>query len=269
MADPGGDVVLRPMRPEEAREPTLDADWWSVVAHLQSTDPEGCWVAEVDGETVGLVASFRRELTWGVAGWSVTPGHEQVTGALLDRAASYGRGCLRALARIPQDSATLAHWRSAGFELHPLMVLRGQVDRGALPDHTRVRTGDVRDLDLLDSVDRRARGSAHGPDHRFLAGTHRLLVLDRPSGQGYAWVRPDGSPSVVAATHHNAARRVLWEVLASAPVGATLEISGVSSGNQWALEVATKAGLHIRHGDFLALRGMKPPTPYVPHPTLL
>lgn len=282
MADRAGDVVLRPMRHEDTLEAATGGsllvpvrpsgqvpDWLSVLAHLRSTDPGGCWVAEIEGERVGLVASFRRELTWGVAGWSVAPGHEQVTGVLLDRAASYGRGCLRAMARIPQDPATLAHWRSAGFELHPLMVLRGQVDHSVLPDHTRVRAGDLGDLDLMDSVDRRARGSAHGPDHRLLATTHRLLVLDRPSGQGYAWVRPDGSPGVVAATSRAAARSLLWEVLAGAPLGATVELGGVSAANQWALEVGTEAGLQIGQGDYLAVRGMKPPTPYVAHPTLL
>lgn len=267
MSDPGGAMVLRPMRADDARGPITD--WCSVVAHLQATDPEGCWVAEVDGSPVGLVAGFRRELTWGLAGWSVVPGHEQVTGPLLDRAASYGRGCLRAMARIAADPAVLARWRTAGFDLHPLMVLRGQVDRTALPDHTRVRPGDLGDVDLLDSVDRRARGSAHGPDHHLLGATHRLLVLDRPSGQGYAWVRADGSPAVLAGTHRNAARSLLWEVLGSAPAGADVRLDGVSAANQWALEVATEAGLQIGHGDFLAVRGMRPPAPYVPHPTLL
>ena len=48
-----------------------------------------------------------------------------------------------------------------------------------------------------------------------------------------------------------------------------VEIGHVSPANHWAVDVAMAARLEVWSRGFLALRQMKEPVPYLPHPTLL
>ena len=42
----------------EPRSPERGEQWVERTLHYVSTDPGGCWVAEVDGEMVGFATSF-------------------------------------------------------------------------------------------------------------------------------------------------------------------------------------------------------------------
>jgi GNAT superfamily N-acetyltransferase len=245
--------------------------WCRRTEHLLRTDPEGCWVAEVDGELVGFATSLVRELMWILASYAVTP-ELQGRGlgrGLLEAALHHGRGCLRGMLNASPDPQALRRYALAGFTLHPQLLLTGRVARSVLPEVRHVRDGTPGDRDLLDSLDRRTRGAAHGPDHEVMQQELRLVVTDRPAGSGYAYVDASGAPVVLAASTRRAAASLMWEALAGSDPDTGVEVGHVSPANTWAVDVAMAARLDVWSRGFLALRGMKEPTPYLPHPTLL
>lgn len=260
-------------RPVPAPREADRADCWQQrSAHLLSTDPNGCWVAEVDGEVVGFAISFQRELMWLLASYAVTPEAQGlgIGRQLLDAALHSGRGCLRGMFNCSADPAAVRRYRRAGFDLHPYFQATGVVDHGAVPDAIEtIRPGSVADAALLDSIDRRTRGAGHGPDHAILAAEYTLLVVDRPTAQGYAYVDSSGSPAVVAAIERGTAATLLWGCLAAARPDAHVTVAHISAANQWALDVALDAGLTVEQQGYLAVRHLPPPAPYLPHGSLM
>lgn len=269
------DLDLRTHRcdqPEPARRSSQHGVWWRErTAHLLRTDPAGCWVADRDGQVVGLATSLVRERLWVLSSYAVGPGlqGQGIGRQLLAAALHHGRGCLRGMLNASADPRATRAYRRAGFELHPQLMLTGSVPRDALPVVRHVRDGDLGDLDLLDSLDRRVRGAAHGPDHELLTRQLRLVVTDRPAASGYAYVGPTGAPILLAATHRKAARALLWEALAGSDPDVPVRVAHVSAANQWALDVAVTARLAMVPQGFLGLRRMGDPAPYLPHPTFL
>jgi GNAT superfamily N-acetyltransferase len=253
------------------RNPEQQELWRARAAHLLGTDPTGCWVAERDGDMLGFATSFRRDLTWFLATYAVRP---DLQGAglgksLLDAALSHARGCLRGMLSASKDPKAFRRYRQAGFTMHPQMFLVGRVDRGAIPVVEHVREGNEGDFDLLDSLDRQRRDAAHGPDHAVLLAQNRLVVVDRPSGSGYAYVAADGKPAVLCASDRGTATMLMWEAIASAPAGHDLTVPHVTAANEWAVDVGLAARLSVHTAGYLAVRGMKPPSPYVHHGALL
>lgn len=296
-ADPS--ALIRPMRPDDvaaaerlsddsyhavdlehampagvlpARRSADRASWWRQrTSHLLAGDPGGCWVAEQGGELIGVAISFRRELMWLLASFAV---RRDLQGAglgkaLLDAALGYGAGCLRGMFAASPDPKAVRRYRLAGFTLHPQMLLHGTVHRDRLPVAPHVREGTARDFDLMDSVDRHARGSAHGPDHPVLAERCRLVVIDRPSASGYAYLNESGSPVLLAATDRRTASSLLWEALGSAPRDAPITVGHITAANEWAIDVGIAARLAVHQRGYLCLRQMKPPMPYLHHGSLL
>jgi GNAT superfamily N-acetyltransferase len=253
----------------EPRSPERGAQWVERTLHYLRTDPGGCWVAEVDDEMVGFATSFTRELMWILASYAVRPGLQGrgVGKALLDAALHHGRGCLRGMLSASADPRAVRRYRAAGFSLHPQMHLTGTVDRSAIPVVDKVRDGSVGDFELMDSIDRRIRGAAHGPDHHWLASTFRLVVSDTSTGSGYAYHATDGMPTLLAATNRRTAARLLWECLAASS-GQVL-VPHVTAANEWAIDVGLAARLELVQNGYLALRNMRPPTPYLHHGSLL
>ena len=294
-----GEVTIRPMRPEDVAEAERLSDesyhdldtrtpvgswlepahrtaehsrsWSRRTAHLLDTDPGGSWVAERDGAMVGFATSFTRELMWILASFAVRPGLQGagIGRALMEPALHHGRGCLRGMLNASEDPKATRRYRAAGFTLHPQMFLRGTVDRSVLPVVEHVREGSAGDIDLMDSIDRRTRGAAHGSDHLVLIEGFRLLVTDRPAGSGYAYVRPDGSPVLLAATDRRTATTLSWEAFASSSPDQPVTLAHVTAANEWAVDVGMAARLDLHQRGYLAVRHMKPPAPYLPHGTLL
>ncbi|MDK1475521.1 GNAT family N-acetyltransferase [Streptomyces sp. 549] len=242
--------------------------------HLARTDPGGCWLAEdpTDGSPIGAAQAVRREGTWGLPLLAVVPRARRggVGSALLARALAYGNGCLRGVAAGSRHPAAARLYRRAGLDVHPAMRLTGIMDpaRLAAPDGPVIEGGSAH-RDLLDSVDRRLRGGAHGADHGVLLRENRLLVCDDLAGSGYCYLTPDGRVELLAATSRRLATRLLTAALLCLPAGARAEVPCLTAEQQWALDVGFAAGLELGPGGYLCLRGMRPPTPYIPSATYL
>jgi GNAT superfamily N-acetyltransferase len=293
------EVVIRPMRPEDvptsevlsaeanagaerytaptgtppagARSPVRASQWVIRTNHLLSHDPRGCWVAERDGDQVGFVVSFRRDLLWLLASFYVRPGLQGsgIGRPLLEAALSYSRGCLRGMFASSADPKAYRRYRMAGFSLHPEMTLRGEVDRSQIPVVEHVRDGTPSDFDLMDSIDRRLRDAAHGVDHPLLASMNRLLVTDHTTGSGYVYLDAELRPCLLGATNARTAQRLLWEAVAAHPPGSSVTVGNVTQANEWAIDVGLAARLSVSLSGYLALRAMRPPTPYLHHDALL
>jgi hypothetical protein len=208
---------------------------------------------------------------WVLASYGVRPGLQGrgIGRLLLEAALHHGRGCLRGMLSASRDPLAVRRYHLAGFTMHPQMYLTGQVDRSLLPVVERTRDGSAGDVDLMNSVDRATRGAAHLGDHEVLVRQYRLVVSDSPTGSGYVYVDPFGSPQLLAATNRRTATRLLWEALASSDPLVNVDISHVTPANAWAVDVGMTARMELHTSGYLALRGMKPPAPYLHHGSLL
>lgn len=248
------------------RESGRSAAWQERAGHLVRHDPGGCYVAEDDSGLLGAAMSMRRDTTWLLSTLVVRPDVQGrgVGRQLLDAALTHGQGCLRGLIASSEDPGATRRYRMAGFSLHPTMLLRGRVPRDVLPVVERVREGSAGDLGLLDSVDRRTRDAAHGVDHELMLRQYRLVVADRASGEGYAYLEPGGGPYLLAATNRRTATDLLWESLAASDPTDEVEIRRVTPANEWAVDVGMAARMRLSTSGYLALRHLKPPAPYLP-----
>ncbi|MCW2815360.1 MAG: Acetyltransferase family protein [Nocardioides sp.] len=265
-------VYRRDQADPEPRAEAHRAGWIERTRHFLVTDAAGCWIAEdTDGSMVGFATSIRREGTWILATYAVRPGQQGrgVGKQVLDLALTHSRGCLQGMLSASDDPRAVRRYLLAGFRMHPQMRLAGTVDRSAIPAGTgsRIREGTAADTDLMDSLDRRARGAGHGPDHPLMQRQLRPIVTDSPTGSGYAYLDPGGSVVLLAAENRRTAERLLWAAIADGP--AEQSIGHVTAANDWAITVGTAARLELRTSGFLALRGLKPPTTYLHHGALL
>ncbi|WP_344469437.1 GNAT family N-acetyltransferase [Kitasatospora kazusensis] len=256
-----------------AGAPAARAQRLAGTRHLVRTDPGGCWIAEQGGTAVGAALSMRREGVWILALFAVLPSArgEDAGRLLLERAAEHGRGCLRGLLCASPSPAAARRYRQAGFTLHPAMRLTGTVDRSGLldPGDIPVHPGSAVHTHLLDSVDRRTRGSAHGPDHAFmLAHYDELLIADSLAGSGYCY-RDGGAVRLLAATSKRIATRLLREALARVPDGEEALVEFLTAEQEWAVDVGLEVGLSLDTRGYLAVRGMRPPAPYLPNGAFL
>ena len=244
--------------------------------HLARTDPGGCWLAvDEAGMPVGAALSTRREGTWGLAMLAVLP-RAQGRGLgreLLAATLAYGRACLRGIIVGSEDPRAAATYRRAGFTLHPAIRMRGVVDKVAKerlpPLDGAVFEGGARQRDMMDSVDRRTRGGAHGPDHDLLLRQRRLFVADDLAGSGYCYVGDDGKVELLAATSRRLAKRLLTAALLSLPEGTEARVPSLTAEQEWAVDVGLAAGLELSTRGYVCLRGMRPPAPYIPSSTFL
>ena len=236
------------------------------VRHFLTHDPGGAWVAEVDGAVVGAALALRRDSMWGLSLLVVDPGIQSrgLGRRLLDASLTYADGVQSAVILSSQDARAIRAYAAAGFDLHPQVHATGKVDRALLPaPSVRVRAGSVADASLADDVDRAVRGAVRGPDHRALGEHNRMFVVDDGDGRGYAYLRPEGRVTAVAATDDETATALLWQCLAQAG-DVEVTVDHVNAGQQWAVRVAVAARLKLAPAGCVFWRGRTPPPSYLP-----
>jgi GNAT superfamily N-acetyltransferase len=261
--------IPRPYETEPKKRPPERAEGWNRrTLRFLDTDPEGCVVAVDEHGLAGFATSIRREdAVWGLVTFAVRPGlqGQGVGKRILSEAIQHGAGCPRWMLSASDDPKAVRRYRLAGFDLHPQMALWGQVDRSALPNVGGLREGSLDDVELLDRIDRVARGAGHGPDHEVLASMGTLVV--DTAGRGYAYAHTSG-PALLAALDEETAVRLLWECLARTADEHAV-VGHVTAANQWALDVGLAGRLTLGADGYLGIRGTAPPTTYLHNGALL
>ena len=115
-----------------------------------------------------------------------------------------------------------------------------------------VRPGGLEDGPLAEVVDRAVRGASHGPD--LAAALEQGATMLVAPGRGYALLR-DGTLRLLAALDDAAARDLLRAYLATVPAGQKAMVDWIGSAQQWALPVVLEAGLRLRTGGAVFVRG--------------
>jgi GNAT superfamily N-acetyltransferase len=243
----------------------------AIIRHLLELDASGAWVAEIDGAVAGVALAGRRERLWYLAQLHLLPGYQGlgIGRGLLAAALTYADGTAGQLLHSSLDPQAMRCYQRAGFALDTALEATGRLRRSAVPAVPHVRPGGVDDLDLAAHLDRHLRGGAHGPDLELLLRLDaRMFVVDRPDARGYALAQD--RRRIVAATDEATARALLWTVLAEGDTDADAEVQVLRADQQWAIDVAVRAGLSLAPTGPLCRRGaVGPLTPYLPHPALL
>jgi GNAT superfamily N-acetyltransferase len=228
------------------------------MLHLLATDPEGAWVAEVDGVVAGIALALVREGMWFLSSLMVDPSYQgrRVGRDLLEAALASATD--RSWIMSTDDTRAVHRYQRAGFDLHPGYTAVGTPVRDRLPVVKGLRDYDD-DRETLDTVSRALRGAAMGPEvDYFLRLGNRIVVAP---GKGFVILRPVGA-TWLAATDEQTARDLLWVALAEAPVPVLLD--WLTADQQWAIDVCINAGLHLQPGPSMALRGQPRMSPYIP-----
>jgi GNAT superfamily N-acetyltransferase len=236
------------------------------IAHLLATDAGGVFVAEDDGEIVGVALALRRDDVWGLSLLTVAPTRQSsgIGRQLLDEALAYGDGCRGWIILSSDDQRALRRYARAGFTLLPTVRAKGPVQSRPQPKGT-VREGTLDDAPVCAIASRHVRRAAHTADlPNFLGAGATLLVCEDERGAGFAAAR-DGSPLLLAATHEDVATDLLRASLALAQDKAVVEVEAITHAQPWAVEVALDAGLALSISGAVFVKGdVGPMAPYLP-----
>lgn len=239
------------------------------LRHAMTNDPASSFVADRDGEVVGLALAIRREGMWMLSLLAVAEGlqGEGIGSRLLAAARQTETDATMGLICSSRDPRALRRYHAAGFTLHPTFLAEGVLDRSLLPAGLNVRDGDAdRDAELIDDVVRRLRGAGGASiDASWIAGWGAsLLVAEDGPRRGFAVVR-DGSVAQLAADDEALAARLLWAALAAAKPGEKSEVGWLGARQQWAIDTGMAARLSFGMYGAVALRGAVGPfAPYLP-----
>ena len=234
------------------------------VAHLQQTDPGGCFVAVDDGAVVGVSLALIREGIWGYSLFAVA---EHLHGRGLGRelfAASweYGRGARGHLILSTEHPAAMRLYATSGLALLPCVAAAGIADLTRAPDLSPVREAGAEAFGAVDALGRELRGAGHGPDLPVLleTGSRLLVVGDR----AFAFYR-DTRLMLLGGRDESAAALALWGFFARAGRGATVTVDFLTAGQDWAVQTCVAAGLVLSpDGPMFAGGELGPLRPYLP-----
>lgn len=226
-------------------------------AHIQSTDPERCWAAELDGRLVGYTRAIVRDGTWFFASLFIDP-------------AAQGRGIGRHLFELAVEGAprrrltitdsiqpiSNALYGTKGLlPVAPLVRLTGRAVDVGTPALERSEAT----IEDLAKVDRAAYGFERGLDHPYWAsrGTRHAWSRDgRLVAWSYRW--SNGTIGPLAAVDPQSAAETLLAELALDPV-TRIELPATARP---LLAAGLEAGLRIDPpmGLLLASDGVQAPT---------
>jgi GNAT superfamily N-acetyltransferase len=261
-----------PMSPasREARSARLRRLRIRIEAGLES-DPRGAWIVREQGRVTGLALALRSDGVWVLSLLAVTPDAQSggIGRELLARALAYGESCRGAMISSSDDPRAIRLYARAGFALRPAIAADGILDRSALPRSLPVREGMLDDVERTAPIDAAVRGGIR-PHHiaQLIGGGGRLYLADRD--RGYAVGDGSGRVITIAATDDEAARALLWRLLADAPPDAPAIVERITGGQDWAVDVALRAGLVVRADGPVFTRGrLGSLRPFLPSGTYL
>ncbi len=237
------------------------------VAHLQRTDPGGCWVTESEGRIVGTAIGLIREGVWGFSLFALLPEFQGlgIGARLYAPALEYGAGARGGIILSSSHPAAIRGYaRSPGYRLVPTVSLSGAWDPRRVPGALRCRPGDLStDARTIEAASRHVRGASHLrdlPTHLGRPGSTLLVIED----EGFACAL-NGSITLLAAHTEAAAEDLLWGAITSGPRGGTVSYDFVSAENQWAIRAGLEAGLSVTAcGPVFARGDVGPMAPYLP-----
>ena len=235
-------------------DPGAAERWRSRIAHPWQTDPDGAFVAELDGRVVGAAEAIVRERLWCLSMLAVRP-EIQSAGAgrmLLKHAVAYGSPGDPGLIVSSNDPRALRLYAASGFSLHPTFAAHGSVDRRGLPrSGADVRADDVGDLESFEELTRAVRGAPYTRELPFVLGRgDRLLRL---SDRGFAVLAEEGRVWGLVASDEDAARALLCSALSLVEGQAT--VRWITGAQPWAIDVLVRAGLTLVPNGALCVRG--------------
>lgn len=252
-----------PSTPQEAADAERRRE--ARTRHLRETDPDGAWVAELDGEVVAIALAIVREGLWGLSLFGVKPGlqGQGIGGPVLKGALQTLPGCRGGIILSSSDPRAMRRYFRAGFSVRPCLAAAGALNRSRIPAGLKSRPGDAAaDRALIDGASRHVRGASHGPDLALLIETGATLLVH--DGGGFAFER-DGAPVLLAAQSDEVAVDLAWSCLAEGAAGAPIHLDFLSQGNDWAIGVALDAGLSLSPDGPMFVRGDAGPlAPYLP-----
>ena len=238
--------------------------WRDRIAYPWQTDPEGAFVAELDGQIIGVAEAIVRERLWCLSMIAVQPGIQSAGAgrALMDRAAAYGGTSDPGLIVSSNDPRAVRLYAGCGFALHPTFEASGVLDRRRVPAlGVSVREHDGTDLETFAGLTREVRGAPYTDELRFLLaqGARLLRIGDR----GFTAVNPEGMLWALVARDEEAASALLWSALALAEGPA--RVRWITGAQQWAIEIVARAGLRLEAYGALCVRGTPGPlAPFLP-----
>lgn len=242
--------------------------WRARIAYAFETDPDGCFVAERDGEVIGVAQAIVRERLWCLSMLAVRPGTQSAGAgrALLGRALEYCNGSDAGLIVSSNDPRAMRLYALAGFSLRPTFEATGVVDRSALPGpDPAIVESDGGDLEDLADISRAVRGAPHTAELAFTLG--RGFRLLRYGDRGFAVASESRGMWMLAARDETVARALMWSGLALVDDADRPVTRWVTGGQDWAIDVLLKAGLQLRPAGALGVRGNPGPLhPFIPSP---
>jgi GNAT superfamily N-acetyltransferase len=247
-------------------DPVFARRWRERIAYPWQTDPGGAFVAERDGQVIGVAEAIVRERVWCLSMLAVQPGIQSAGAgrALMKCAAAYGEAAEGGLIVSSNDPRALRLYADFGFALHPTFEASGVVDRRRLPGvrGAEVREDDGEDLEALAGLTRSVRGAPYTGELglALVQGARVLRVADR----GFAAVNAEGLLWALVARDEEAAGALLWSALALADGSA--RVRWITGAQQWAIDIVARAGLRLAAYGALCVRGAPGPlAPFLPN----
>ncbi len=216
------------------------------IAGCLERAPDGAWVAREDGRVVGVALGEQTDGIWVLVLLAVdaTAQSGGLGRVLLERALATFDGARGGFITASDDPRALRLYARAGFSLRPCVVASGVPDRAALPAGLAVRDSGLGDVERTVALDRAVRGGARPLQHAELLASGcrlRLAAGDR----GYVVSDGTGLVQTLAASDPAAAQALMWSVLAETAPGGEACLRWLGSGQDWAIEVAVRAGLTL------------------------